>query len=148
MCGWPCALVDAHLKMLRNARNTSCSTPAVKSLEGKITPYALSLVLEQEAFIMQYKEVGPKDDEAKGLRKLRKGHHWIKRVGDETVCQLCDYDADDDPHSFNCPTDFGAGDAPYGMKLVVRECSLDWCSCQYTTAFGGLPCRHILCGNI
>ena len=37
--------VQAHLQSLRNARRATASCAAVRSLEGKISPYAFKLVL-------------------------------------------------------------------------------------------------------
>jgi hypothetical protein len=50
------------------------------------------------------------------------------------------YRPDGSLDSYNDPADFGLTDS--GKQL--RRTSLTWCSCRFPTAFGGLPCRHML----
>ena len=134
--------VQAHLQALRNARRSIASSSVVRSLEGKLSPYAFKLVLEQEAQALQYKIVSDDDVELESHEmELEEGFVWIQRTSPTTAaCQPCDYEASTDrPVNFVVDDDFGLADS-----VRLRRTSLSTCSCQYNTAFGGLPCRHII----
>ena len=146
--------VDAHLLKVRNAKTSAASTAAVRSLEDKLTPYAMSLVLQQESLVLQYHVISRDDkdenedypDPPEGRVEEDDNFVYVTRHQlPEVVRQPCLYDDADEPHSFNIPTDFGLADAPNGATpLKYRITTLTSCSCQFPMAFGGLPCRHIL----
>ena len=134
--------VQAHLQFLRNARRATASCAAVRSLEGKISPYAFKLVLEQEAQAMQYKTVRNDEVELQGDEmELEEGFVWVQRTSPaNSTPRLCDYEAHTDrPFNFVVDDDFGLADS-----TRLRRTSLNSCSCQHEVAFGGLPCRHII----
>ena len=143
--------VEAHLLKLRNGRSLGAtSSAAVRSLEEKLTPYAMSLVLEQEASILQYKVIAsPDEDEDKDLPEPSDdyaGYVYVQRqIAAKPIGPPCQFNNSNEPHNFDCPTDFGLADAPYGgTPLKYRIATVTHCSCQFPMAFGGLPCRHIL----
>ena len=134
--------VQAHLQSLRNARRATASCAAVRSLEGKISPYAFKLVLEQEAQALQYKIVSNDEVELGGDEmELEEGFVWVQRTSPaNSTLRVCDYEAHtDQPFNFVVDDDFGLADS-----TRLRRTSLSSCSCQHGVAFGGLPCRHII----
>ena len=114
----------------------------MRSLEGKICPYAFKLVLEQEAQALQYRIVSSDDVDLEGHEsELEEGFVWIQRTGPTTAMNtLCEYEAlTDRPVNFVVDVDFGLADS-----ARLRRTSLAACSCQFHKAFGGLPCRHMI----
>lgn len=143
----------AHLQKLRNGRSAAASSAAVRSLEEKLTPYAMSLVLQQEALLLQYKvlnldtEGGLPDDVPEPPDDSWDAYVYVQhqKSVQPPAGRVCEYDESNEPQNYDCPTDFGLADAPHGSTpLKYRIVTMTRCSCQYPQAFGGLPCRHIL----
>ena len=53
-------------------------------------------------------------------------------------------DATGEIATHECDEDQGVGDQGVGDMALVRRATLYWCSCQWSKAHGGIPCRHMI----
>ena len=122
------------LKMKQNAVSGSCAL--VEFLEEHLVPFAMKLVLQQQSQALSYMsiEIGAQTDE----------HHWWvtrRRSSHRSASNVSLLPDGQINFAANEATD---EDYSLEEDNRGRSTTLYGCSCQYTVAFGGLPCRHMI----
>ena len=111
--------------------------PWLTALKHDLTPYALRLVIEQFRETYHY-DVTPPADPRRGA--------WLVQRREESALtgdRIPRYDENGMIIGYECDMDFGFGKKDRVRSVTGYLCP-EGCSCQFPTAFGGLPCRHIL----
>ena len=145
-------LLQQHILHLQQQSATG-NCALVDFLQDKITPHALKLVLEQQHLSLTYDAtLASQVDEDSSLSgvdeftiwhvSVRKGMAAVKQTQSPPIVNS---DGSISWEKFTSPEDFGQSEAMFPNGLPrPRTTSLLECSCQFTMAFGGLPCRHII----
>ena len=141
-------IIREEVARLRQLKQADATQGVVRFLQEKLTPFAFKLVLQQNALAVCYSATECSDDDdghpffhdenipeyAARLMQYGVSHEKFdaKAIG-------VTYDTDGEPVYQTTSEDDGLLDT-----VRVHNTTTNWCSCQYTKAFGGLPCRHIL----
>lgn len=128
----------------------------ISFFEDKVNPYAFTLLLGQHALAMKYKssrEVTDLEYEEAGwdepprfpnyMVEVRNPSPQANRQNDDyaNLPMTSNGSVDWDNHCGK--EDFGEESHEFVSKFVHKANLLD-CSCQFPSAFGGLPCRHMI----
>ena len=142
------AAISEEVLRMRQSISGGASIAVVRSLMRTLTPYAFKLVLQQAAQAVFYtsKVCDDFESEEDSIHRIVfegcdvHNHQFIvTRTGNTDVDTLHFGEGSELPSSFDAPSDFGLSET-----RSHRWTTLKWCSCQFSVAFGGLPCRHIL----
>jgi hypothetical protein len=142
------AAISEEVLRMRQSISGGASIAVVRSLMRTLTPYAFKLVLQQAAQAVFYtsKVCDDFESEEDSIHRIVfegcdvHNHQFIvTRTGNTDVDTLHFGEGGELPSSFDAPSDFGLSET-----RSHRWTTLKWCSCQFSVAFGGLPCRHIL----
>ena len=146
---------DAVLAAKQDKARGSCAL--VDFLHSNLVPYAFKMVLEQEHVSTTYRVTAISlddetdlDEEAKSTLRFgssaREEEQWFKVVMTYAARPMTlpkvNSDGSIDWSSSNGEEDFGTTEPESSTR--IHYCTLRWCSCQFMTAFGGLPCRHCI----
>ena len=113
------------------------STPVVEFLQKHVNPYALKLVYEQARQSTMYLSTCL-DDGFGGRTVYRRGQAGVAVLPSRNLHLVFDELGNVDWSSTMGEEDFGRDEV-----TTSRHTREDWCSCQFATSFGGLPCRHM-----
>lgn len=131
-------LVDQEVLHMKQSQSVGNSA-FVDFLQGKITPFAMKLVMQQQAESLSYNCVDVSDS--------YECHTWevTRRAGTLTrkMSQPKTTAEGSLVWNFESPEDYGLA-SDENATTKNRLTTFKKCSCQFSTAFGGLPCRHIL----
>ena len=115
----------------------SQSTPVLEFLQQHVNPYALKLVYEQAREATNYMSTPLLEDDV-SRSVYRRGHANVEVLPSRELNLVFDEFGNIDWSSTIGNEDFGLDEVS-----TARQTKKDWCSCQFATSFGGLPCRHM-----
>lgn len=140
------AVAQELLRMKQAHRG--CTTALAEYFHDKLTPYAYKLLLQQSHEALMY---DAKQTDWSSEDDFEAGDEWhvTRRVRQQEATQqlavelALNADGSIDWVRSTAPQDVGQG-----QDSRPRTTTLNGCSCQFSIAFGGIPCRHEQCVHL